>query len=74
MPFDHAHREFVAKEADGSGSIYCAYCYKDGNFLNPDATIEDMINIGAPHLAKKIGEKSAYEFLSMQIPKLVRWR
>jgi len=57
MPFDDAHRELIAKEADGSDSIYCTYCYKDGAFLDPNATVEDMIGMGVPHLAHKIGEK-----------------
>jgi len=73
MPFDDAHSEFIAKEADGSDSIYCTYCYADGGFLNPDATIEDMIELGTPHLAKKIGEQEAREQLSEFIPTLARW-
>jgi len=74
MPFDEAHQELIAKETDGSASIYCVYCYKDGTFLNPDATIADMVEVGVPHLAFKIGEQDAREQLSKLIPELKRWR
>ena len=74
MPFDEAHREYIAREADGSDSVYCTYCYKDGDFLNPDATLEDMIEMGTPHLAQKIGETAAREQLSRFIPTLTRWQ
>jgi len=74
MPFDEDHREFIAKEADGSGSVYCTYCYKDGAFLEPDATARDMVEMGVPYLAHKIGEQAAREQLSKFVPTLARWR
>jgi len=74
MPFDKAHNEFIAKEADGNESIYCNYCYKDGEFLNPNATIEDIVEMGVPHLGCKIGEQAAREQLSRFIPTLERWK
>ena len=86
MPFDEAHREFIAKEADGSDSVYCTYCYKNGQFLNPNATVEDMIEMGVPHLAHKIGGpstspedevsriKAAREQLRYFVPTLGRWK
>jgi len=74
MPFDEAHSKFVAKETDGCDSIYCTYCYKDGEFLEPDATIEDMIGMGVPYLSHKIGEEAAREQLSKFVPTLARWK
>jgi len=74
MPFDEAHLEYIAREADGGNSIYCTYCYKDGEFLYPDATIKDMVEMGVPHLACKIGEKAAREQLSKFVPLLARWK
>ena len=75
LPFNEEHRKkgLIAKEADGSDSIYCIYCYKDGEFLNPNATAQDMIEIGVSLLAPKIGEQAAREELSY-IPALKRWR
>ncbi len=74
MPFDDAHSELIAKEKDGSNSIYCIYCYKNGQFLDPDATVEDMVEMGVPHLARKIGEAAAREQLSHFVPTLARWK
>jgi len=74
MPFDEGHIELIAKEPDGSNSIYCTYCYEDGKFLHPDATINDMVEIGVPHLARKIGEEAAREQLSRFVPTLARWK
>jgi len=73
MPFDESHCEFIAKEKDGNDSVYCTYCYEDGNFLNPDATEEDMIKMGMPYLAYKIGEEQARKHLSELVPTLTRW-
>ena len=73
MPFDEGHKELIAKEADGTDSIYCTYCYASGEFINPEATVEDMVEMGVPHLGYKIGEKAAREQLSKLVPGLVRW-
>jgi hypothetical protein len=74
MPFDKAHSEYAAKEKDGSKSIYCSYCYKDGEYLVPGATIDDVVEMGVPHLARKIGEQAAREHLSKLLPTLERWK
>ena len=74
MPFDEAHLEYVAKEADGIDSIYCTFCYESGAFLDADATVEDIIEMGVPHLACKIGEQAAREQLSKFVPTLTRWK
>ena len=74
MPFDEAHSEYRAKEADGGGSAYCTYCYKDGKFIDANATVEDMVEMGLPHLARKIGESAAREQLEKLIPTLLRWK
>ncbi len=73
MPFDSAHSDLIAKEKDGSASPYCAYCYKDGEFLAPDATVADMVEMGVPHLAAKVGEQAARRQLSALVPTLSRW-
>ncbi len=73
LPFDADHRAFVAKESDGNDSAYCTFCYGDGAFRDPDATVEDMIHTGVPHLAQKIGEDAARRQLGVLVPSLARW-
>jgi len=79
MPFnkehlDKTHGNLIAKEKDGTESIYCSYCYKDGEFLNPAATMDDMIALILPELAKKIGEQAARKHLLQLLPTLARWK
>ena len=74
LPFDTNHEEFIAREKDGSKSMYCTFCYEDGAFTQPDATAHDMIEIGVPHLARKIGEAAAREQLAAFVPTLLRWK
>jgi len=74
MPFDEAHKKYIAKEKDGSDSIYCTYCYKDGEFINPDATEQDMIDMAVPYLGQKIGEEAARKLMEEVIPTLARWK
>ena len=74
MPCNADHRELIAQEADGGDSIYCTYCYANGTFLNPVANMEDVIEMGVPHLAHKIGEQAAREQLSGFVPTLARWK
>jgi len=73
MPFDETHRKYIAKEADGCDSIYCTYCYKDGEFIEPNASAGDMIEMAVPYLAQKIGEEAARKQMEEFIPTLDRW-
>lgn len=74
MPFNDIHRKFIAPENDGSDSVYCRFCYQDGRFLNPTATVEDMIENGVPHFAGKLGRDEAREYLTRFLPTLARWQ
>ena len=74
MPFDENHAKFIAKEKDGSNSIYCTCCYKDGEFTDPNATMEDMVEIAVPHFARKIGdEAAARKYMTEVVSGLSRW-
>lgn len=74
LPFNEEHAHFIVKEADGSQSIYCTNCYKDGEFLQPNLTMEEMIEMLVPILGRSLGEEKAREELSRVIPTLERWR
>ncbi len=74
MPFDESHSNLTAKEKDGSNSVYCTYCYKDGVFIHPDENMDDVIETGVPHLARKIGEDAARKQLAEFLPTLERWK
>ena len=74
MPITGSHSRFRARETDGSGSIYCVKCYKEGRFVHPDAGISDMVERGVPHLARRIGADAARVELKRLIPTLRRWQ
>jgi NAD-dependent SIR2 family protein deacetylase len=75
MTFDKKHQKFIAKEQDGSASIYCSYCYKDGEFLEPEATMNDMIEVAVPYFTQKMGsEQEARAYLTEVIKNLSRWK
>jgi hypothetical protein len=75
ITFDEQHRHFIAKEKDGSDSIYCSYCYKDGEFVDPNATMNDMIEIAVPHFTSKLGdEESARKYMTEVVSGLSRWK
>ena len=75
MPFDEGHKVYIAKEIDGSDSAYCTYCYENGAFVDPNATISDMVEMALPHLVRKIGnEAAARKQLTETISGLLRWK
>ena len=74
MPFDEGHKELRAKEADGGESVYCVYCYKDGVFVEPGLSFEDAVEMGVPHLGRKIGDDKAREALRDRLKGLDRWK
>jgi hypothetical protein len=54
---------------------YCCFCFKNGDFTNPDLTMEQMINklVG---FADRMGmtQSQAKELAQTVIPKLKRWQ
>jgi hypothetical protein len=76
MPLDESG-EFEGTEADGSkNEEYCIYCYKDGAFTAPDATMEEMIEICVPHMVANGGmaEDEARSMMQNFFPELKRWK
>jgi hypothetical protein len=62
-------------EKDGTKSImYCSYCYKDGEFTQPDFTVSDMKTFCKSKM-KEMGTPGFLAgFFVMGIPKLERWK
>jgi putative zinc ribbon protein len=62
-------------EQDGTLSEkYCALCYKDGKFVDPDTTPEKIQQIADQALRKKHWPGFLRKLAIKQIPKLERWR
>ncbi|MFO6495803.1 MULTISPECIES: zinc ribbon domain-containing protein [Bacillus] len=73
MPMDH--EELGTEKGGGKNRDYCKYCYGEGQFKQPDATLQDMIEICVPYL-KEEGktEVEARKLLESTLPHLKRWR
>ncbi len=74
LPFNEEHAHFIAKEPDGSKSIYCTNCYKDGKFIDPNLSMEEMIDMIVPILGRSIGEEEAKKEMTTLLPTLKRWK
>jgi len=68
--------EDFGTEKDGSKSAdYCCYCYRDGEFINPDMTLEEMIEFCSKKM-EELGVMTYDEARKMNeqfLPILKRW-
>lgn len=74
LPFNEEHAHFIATEPDGSKSIYCTNCYKDGQFIHSKLSLEEMIEMLVPVLGEAMGEDVARKELEALLPTLKRWK
>ena len=69
--------DICGTETNGEKSEdYCCYCYKDGVFTSPDATLETILDISAKIWAEKdpnITLEGAKIQLKKKMPTLKRW-
>lgn len=62
-------------KADGCKSqYYCNLCYENGQFKQPDATVEQMMKYAVEGMSKKGFPKFIAKFLVKNTPKLSRWQ
>lgn len=68
--------ELWGKEASGAASQeYCAYCYLNGKFTQPDLSMQQMMDLCVPFMVEKgMDAASARKILEDCLPKLKRWR
>lgn len=54
---------------------YCQFCFRNGEFVDPDITQEQMIVSTTSFMVKglKMPEVKAHEISSLLIPRLKRW-
>ncbi len=62
-------------EKDGSRSeLWCKLCYKNGAFIGPDCTLEEMRAIVDKALAEQGSGKLMRWLAQKQLPRLQRWK
>ena len=74
MPLS-GQKELLGTTANGSKTDeYCIYCYENGQFKQPDLTLEGMIEVCIPHMKEHgMTEAAARKLLREHLPKLRRW-
>lgn len=68
--------ELYGTNKDGTPSVdYCQFCFRKGEFVDPDITQDQMIVSTASYMIKglKMPEAKAREISSLLIPHLKRW-
>ncbi|WP_054949325.1 zinc ribbon domain-containing protein [Numidum massiliense] len=55
---------------------YCVYCYEEGQFKQPEMTLEEMVDLCVPHIVAEgqMDEGEAREMMTKYLPTLKRWR
>ena len=69
--------EMYGTEATGSKSTdYCKFCYENGAFTEPNATLEGMIETVAGIMVKDYGfaQEDAMAQCQQGLPNLKRWK
>ncbi|HEY5638900.1 MAG TPA: zinc ribbon domain-containing protein [Dehalococcoidia bacterium] len=77
MPLAEARSEDFGTNADGSrNEEYCALCFQKGAFLDPDITLDEMIETAARGWSNSdpaVSYEEALRVSRLNIPKLRRW-
>ncbi len=63
--------------ADGSPAFeFCSICFKDGEFTNPNQTLDEMIESSVENMTADLNmpRQKAEELASAFIPTLKRWQ
>ena len=73
MPL-HEEKNWGTKMDNSKTDEYCKFCFENGKFINPDLTMEKVIEKSV-ELSKKLWmpEDKAREIANNTIPKLKRW-
>ena len=61
--------------ADGSrNQEYCHYCFQDGAFVNPEASMQEVIDISVAAMRNMHMPEALIEQTKQYIPTLKRWK
>ncbi len=75
MPMDRP--DCFGTNVDGTqNNDYCCHCFYNGEFTNPNITLEEMIDLVVSIMVEKVkmSEKQARQISESFIPTLKRWR
>jgi len=66
----------LGTNSDGTWNTdFCIYCYKDGEWVDPNLTIQGVINYTVPYMTSpSMTAEEARKNLEEWVPKLKRWK
>lgn len=71
-------RKFEELGTNGDGTKnpdYCIYCYRDGKWVDPNLTVQGVIDYTVPFMTSPtFTAEQANEYLSELVPTLKRWK
>ncbi|OPX21474.1 MAG: transcriptional regulator [Planctomycetales bacterium 4484_113] len=75
MPMEKPE-DFGTNADGGRNDDYCCYCFKDGEFTEPDITMEQMTEKVIDIMVKQMNmaEAQVKPMMRAMIPQLKRWR
>ncbi|HLL60624.1 MAG TPA: zinc ribbon domain-containing protein [Candidatus Nitrosocosmicus sp.] len=68
---------FYGTNRDSSFSTeYCKFCFKNGEFVNPNQTLEEMIELSINNMTNELNFslETAQKLANQFIPQLNRWK
>jgi hypothetical protein len=73
MPLDNP--ALCGTEKDGSASSnYCKYCYRDGAFINPGMTLDEMQKLCIEKMKEQHIPEDIIKSAMAMLPTLERWK
>ncbi len=74
MPLNDEKLSGTEKDGTQNGD-YCIYCYENGEFKQPDISLQEMIEVCVPHMvASGMKENESRSMLDAFLPNLKRWK
>jgi len=76
MPLEPAVENFGTNRDGRPNGAYCRFCFQQGAFVQPDLTLEGMIEASVGYMTKNMGvaREKAEEMSRAVIPGLLRWQ
>lgn len=67
---------FGTEQNQSENQEYCKFCYQDGAFVQPETTVEAMIQMSVDNMTSEQGmdDSKARELANVYIPNLKRWK
>lgn len=76
MPLSEEFGNFGTEKNGAENSVYCSFCFQNGEFTNPTQTLDEMIQSSVDNMTEDLNMsvQQATDLASSIIPTLGRWK